>query len=337
MVEEIKLLETEGISEAADLRVNGKGNNQKKRMAVSEKVQGLIFALIPLFGFCLFTLIPAAIAFAAQFVSMDGYNFDTMQWNNFANFKTVYSDPLYWRSFGIDLFFVATQFCSLLIAIVTAAFLAQRKKGAKFFTVLFFIPQICSSVAIALMWQNMFDVNFGIVNTVLVKLFGEGARVNWTNEVGPFLAVMFIITIWQAPGYGILMYKAAFTNVNENLYEAARLDGANRLQQFFHITLPAISPTTFFLVIAGINAGMQTFDLVHVLGGGGSGGWTNEYGPENAGMTTSLYIYQTGIALYNPSRGMPVAAVMSYGLFAVMLIVSIINFKFSDKWVSYDQ
>lgn len=315
-----------------------RGKNEKKRLNRVENVQGICFACIPLLGFCLFTLIPALIAFAAQFTYMDGFNLGTMKWNNFANFVEVYSDPLFWKSFLVDLFFVATQFFTLLIALVTAAILAQLPRASKVFTVLFFIPQICSSVAIALMWQNIFDVNYGIVNSVLVKLFGESARVNWLGESGPFLSVMFIITVWKAPGYGILMYKAAFTNVNENLYEAARLDGANRFQQMLHITLPAISPTTFFLVISGINAGMQTFDIVHVITGGssGAGSWTNQYGPDNAGMTTSLYIYQSGIALYDPVRGMPVAAVMSYGLFVVMLIVSVINFKFSDKWVSYD-
>ena len=311
--------------------------NQKRRLNRIENIQGICFACIPLVGFCLFTLIPALIAFAAQFTSMNGFDLSTMEWNNFANFGKVLGDPLFWRSFGIDFFFVFAQLCSLLVAIVTAAILAQPPKTSKVFTVLFFVPQICSSVAITLMWQQMFDYDFGIVNSVLVKLFGEGAKVNWLNESGPFLAVMFIVVVWQGPGYGILMYKAAFTNVNKSLYEAASLDGANKFQQFLHITLPAISPTTFFLVLAGINAGMQTFDVAHILGGGGSGGWTNEYGPDNSGLTTSVYIYQAGIALYDPTRGMPVASVMSYGLFVVMLIIAIINFKFQNKWVSYDQ
>lgn len=312
-----------------------KQKSPKKRLNKIENIQGLCFACLPLIGFCLFTLTPALIAFAAQFTAMDGFDLGTMTWNNFASFGTVLSDPLFWKSFGIDLFFVASQFASLLVALLTAAILAQLPKAGKIFTVLFFVPQICSSVAITLMWQNMFDTNFGIINAVLTGIFGEGARVNWLNEQGSFLAVMFFVTVWQGPGYGILMYKAAFTNVNESLYEAARLDGANRFQQFLHITFPAISPTTFFLVIAGINAGMQTFDMPHILGGGGDS-WTAEFGPGNIGLTTSVYIYQTGIATYDPTRGMPIAAVMSYGLFAVMLIVAILNFKLQDKWVSYD-
>lgn len=309
---------------------------KKSNLNRAENIQGTIFALIPLIGWCLFTLIPMAIAFIIQFVSMSGYDFSTMQWNSFANFRIVYTDKLFWTSFAIDLFFVAIQMTTLVIAIFTAAILASDVKGSKVFTILFFIPQICSSVAVTLMWQQIFDVNFGIVNSALVKLFGESARVNWTGQKGPFMAMMAIIIIWQAPGYGILMYRAAFTNVNQSLYEAARLDGANRRQQFFHITLPAISPTTFFLVIAGINTGMSTFDMVHILGGGNSGGWTDEYGPGNAGMTTNLYIYQTGMALSDPTRGMPVASVMGFAMFLVMFVVSFVNFKFSDKWVSYD-
>ena len=320
---------------SAPVHKKAKQPNNKKKLNAVENIQGLCFACLPLIGFCLFTLTPALIAFAAQFTAMDGFDLGTMTWNNFASFNTVFSDPLFWKSFGIDLFFVASQFASLLVAIITAAILAQLPKAGKIFTVLFFVPQICSSVAITLMWQNMFDTNFGIINSVLTAVFGEEARVNWLNEQGAFLAVMFFITVWQGPGYGILMYKAAFTNVNKSLYEASSLDGANRFRQFLHITLPAISPTTFFLVIAGINAGMQTFDLPHILGGGGDS-WTSEFGPDNIGLTTSVYIYQIGIATYDPTRGMPVAAIMSYGLFAVMLIVAIVNFKLQDKWVSYD-
>lgn len=312
-----------------------KPQKPKKHYNKSENILGLLFACLPLIGFCLFTLTPALIAFSAQFTVMDGFDFATMEWNNFASFGAVLSDPLFWQSFGTDLFFVASQFTSLLIALITAAILAQLPKAGKIFTVIFFIPQICSSVAITLMWQNMFDYDFGIINSILMNLFGAGAKVNWLNEKGAYLAVMFFVTIWQGPGYGILMYKAAFTNVNESLYEAARLDGANRLQQLIHITLPAISPTTFFLVISGINAGMQSFDIPYILGGRGEG-WTNEFGPQNVGLTTAIYIYQTGIATYDPTRGMPVAAVMSYGLFVVMLIVAIVNFKLQDKWVSYD-
>lgn len=312
-----------------------KPEKAKKRLNQLENIQGLCFACIPLVGFCFFTLIPALIAFSAQFTTMDGFDFTTMAWNNFASFGTVLSDPLFWQSFGTDLFFVASQFASLVIALITAAILAQLPKAGRIFTVIFFIPQICSSVAITLMWQNMFDYDYGIINSILVNLFGADAKVNWLNDGGAYLAVMFFITVWQGPGYGILMYKAAFTNVNESLYEAARLDGANRFQQLTHITLPAISPTTFFLVISGINAGMQSFDIPYILGGRGES-WTSEFGPGNIGLTTSIYIYQTGIATYDPTRGMPIAAVMSYGLFAVMLIVSIVNFKLQDKWVSYD-
>lgn len=319
----------------ADSEYSPKEKKRKRKFWTSENLLGLTFACIPLVGFCLFTLVPALIAFAAQFTSMDGFDLSTMEWNNFNSFKTAFEDPLFWRSFGIDLFFVACQFASLLIALITAAILAQLPKAGKIFTTIFFVPQICSSVAIVLMSQNLFDYDFGIINTVLVKLFGADAKVNWLNEEGPYLAIMFFVTIWQGPGYGILIYKAAFTNVNANLYEAADLDGANRMQKFLHITLPAISPTTFFLVTAGLNAGMQMFDIPHILSGGGDN-WLGEIGPGNIGLTTTAYIYRSGISVYDPTRGMPVAAVMSYSLFVVMLIISIVNFKMQNKWVSYD-
>ncbi|NMA67459.1 MAG: sugar ABC transporter permease [Clostridiaceae bacterium] len=297
-----------------------------------EAVFGLVAACIPLIGYLLFHLVPLVIAFITMFVDMKGYDLSTIKWNNFANFKAVFTDKLFWLSLRNTVFLILAQFVSLLIALTTSTFLSLKLPGTKFFTSLFFVPYICSSVAISIIWMSMFNNDYGIINDILVRIAGDSAKIEWYTKPVPFIMMIFIIMLWQAPGYGIVMYNAAFTAIPKSLYEAAKVDGAGRWKQFIYITLPSISPTTFFLVLAGLISGLQLFDVPQMVTSVLGNSWTGEAGPGNAGLTTVLYIYNTGI-MFNK---MPVAAVMSFVLFFIIMGMTIINFKASRKWVYND-
>lgn len=293
-----------------------------------EGIYGTVFAVLPLVGFVLFSLIPIGITFVTMFTSMNGYRFDTMQWNNFANFAEAFTDARFGKSLAISLYVTLAHMIGLIVALATAAVLSQKLKGAKFFTALFFIPYICSSVAVAIMWRQMFNGSSGIINEIL-KFFGSENGIDWMNNIKAYTPMLIIVIAWQAPGYGIVMYTAALTGVNPTLYEAAKIDGAGRWKQFTAITMPAISPTTFFLLMMGFIAGLQTFDIVRIFTGES---WTGAAGPNDMGLTTVLYIYYQGIQF----RNMPVASVMSFVLFLIIFAITLINYKLGDKWVSYD-
>lgn len=293
-----------------------------------EGIYGTVFAVLPLVGFVLFSLIPIGITFVTMFTSMNGYRFDTMQWNNFANFAEAFTDARFGKSLAISLYVTLAHMIGLIVALATAAVLSQKLKGAKFFTALFFIPYICSSVAVAIMWRQMFNGSSGIINEIL-KFFGSENGIDWMNNIKAYTPMLIIVIAWQAPGYGIVMYTAALTGVNPTLYEAAKIDGAGRWKQFIAITMPAISPTTFFLLMMGFIAGLQTFDIVRIFTGES---WTGAAGPNDMGLTTVLYIYYQGIQF----RNMPVASVMSFVLFLIIFAITLINYKLGDKWVSYD-
>ena len=297
---------------------------RKKRIG-REEICGTLFAFLPLLGFVLFTIVPVSIAFATMFTSMQGNNLSTMEWNNFENFKIVFTDKTFWASFLTSIIMIIPHFLGLLLSLVISAILAQKFPGSKVFKTLFFIPYVCSSVAVAIMWQWMFDVNYGIINTVLGGLFGEGAKVAWMTKAVPFRTMLIIVMVWQAPGYGIVMFSAAFTGVNQSLYEAAQLDGAGKLRQFFSITLPSISPTIYYLITTGLLAGLQTFDIVRIFAGDS---WTGAAGPSNAGLTTVLDIYNQGVF-----KGMPVASVMSFVFFIFIFTIMQVNKKLSKRWV----
>ncbi len=297
-----------------------------KRKIPREVLFAYLFVSIPIIGYIIFTLIPLILSFIMQFTTMDGFDLSTMQWNNFANFKYVYRDKDFWLPIGVSFLISINQIISLLIALFMSVILSKKPFGHKFFQIIYFIPYICSSVAVSLMWKWMFDTDTGIINSILQAIGGVEARINWFGDKSAYPWMIIIACVWRSPGYGIVMYKAALGQVSPSLYEASDVDGAGVWKKFTHVTLPAIAPTTFFLLMTGIISGLQTFDIAKLFA---DGSWLGTSGPENIGLTTVLYIYNTFYNFNELSR----ASVMSWALFVVILIVSVINFRLKRKWV----
>lgn len=246
-------------------------DKKNKRNRVVEGTYSYVFALIPIIGFLLFSIFPIIISFIAMFCDVNLYNLSEISWNNFEGFKLVFNQSyssampvhvteLFVHSIGITLWIASAQFVSLAIALLISVLISSITKGSKIFQVLFFIPYICSSVAVALMWQWVFSgESFGFLNSLF------GTNIDWTRDASTVTWCILIAIIWQAPGYGIVMYKAALGNVNKSLYEAASIDGAGPVKKFLKITLPSIAPTTFYLMMAGIVAGLTTFDIAQLI------------------------------------------------------------------------
>jgi ABC-type sugar transport system permease subunit len=218
---------------------------------------------------------------------------------------------------------------SLAIALTCAVLLNQKHRFSKVYEVVLFIPYVCSSVAVAIMWRWMFNEDAGIINNILVGLFGEGAKVHWMTDPAAYRWMLFIITIWKDPGYGIIMYKAALKNIDKSLYEAGRIDGANEWQLFKYITFPKLSSTTVFLLLAGIISGMKCFDIAKIVS---PLTWTGTAGPNNSGLTLVYYAYLEGVTWDN----MSVASVVSWILFVIIFILTYINMKAKNLWGSED-
>lgn len=239
-----------------------------------------------------------------------------MVWNDFAHFARFFTDPKLLQAIKVTLILACAQFVSLAIALLMAAFLSQNVKGTRLFQTLYFVPYICSTVAVSIMWNNIFGIE-GVINTIL------GLDINWYNNLdNPYTLTLaiFISIIWQAPGYGIVMYCSSFKAINPSLYEAADLDGANAVQKFRYITLPGISSITFFLLLAGILAGLTTFDAAKIMA---PADWDGNAGLNNAGLTVMYYIYIEGMQFSN----MGYASVMSWMLFIIMMIPSVFLIK----------
>lgn len=283
---------------------------KKKWRPVNFLCLGIV--IVPIVSFFVFNGMPVVLSFISMFTDMDNNMLDTMRWNAFENFKLVFADNRFWHAWKITLILASTQFVSLLIALVMAVLLEQKIKGSKFFQVLFFIPYICSSIAVAIMWQWVFSTDLGIINSIL------GKPINWLNDYDHsyrLVMAVYVTILWSAPAYGIVMFKAALKNINPSLYEAADMDGANGFEKFWYITLPSIKSVTLFLVLAGITTGLSIFDQVKILA---PVSWTGVAGPNDAGLTLNYYIYLKGVS----GGEMEYASVMSWCLFFVSFVVT---------------
>lgn len=314
---------------------------RNKRTKVLESTYAYIFSVLPLIGFVLFSIFPIIVSLIAMFCDINLYDLSEITWNGFEGFKLVFSrsysnqfpvhvTELFVHSIGITLWIASTQLVTLGIALFISVLISSIKRGAKIFQILFFIPYICSSVAVALMWQWVFSPEtFGILNSAF------GTDIRWTEDPNWVTWCVIVAIIWQAPGYGIVMYKAALGNVNKSLYEAASLDGANVFQKFWYVTVPSISPTTFYLLLAGIMAGLTTFDMAMLIAPsqwttGGVGGAGN-----NALTVMRLIYYLMGDSVWTENQSyISAAAILSWLLFIVTATLSIIVMKARDRRLS---
>ena len=297
-------------------RSSVKPPEKKKRKFRKSWIMCWIGVAIPLIGFVVFNAYPIVVSLQAMFSSMKFGKLDTMKWNNFANFKMLIGDTKLLSAIKVTLILAAAQFFSLGIALMIAAFLSQNVKGTRIFQTLYFVPYICSTVAVSIMWGNVFDLN-GVLNAIF------GTHIQWLNNLenpSTLTWAIFTTIIWQAPGYGIVMYCSAFKAISPSLYEAAELDGANAWHKFRYITLPGVSSITFFLILAGFMAGLLTFDAATVLA---PMTWDNFAGPEDAGLTIMYYIYNTGVK----NGEMGYASILSWLLFIIMVIPSVFLVK----------
>ena len=262
------------------------------------------------------------LAIVMAFMNIRGFNFNGARWVGFDNFAGVLKDDMFWKSIGNTLYMSVSTFINIVLSLIIAFLLTKNIKAKKVFRTIYFVPYVCSVVAITLMWTWIFNTRFGVVNS-LFKRWGWPTQ-DWFNDEDWFIPVLILMGVWSGTGYGIILYGAALTNVNSALYEAAKVDGANSFKSFIHITIPAISPTTFYLLIMGIIGALQEFARPQIISSTG--------GPNNVGVTVVFYLYRRGFEYMQ----MGPASATAWLLAIVILVVTIINFVVSKLWVNYD-
>ena len=299
---------------------------KRRKRKLGQNNSGMLMASIPVVGFIIFGLLPLLLAFAMAFMYVPGKgNIAEAKFVGFENFEEVISDQMFWKSI-LNTFRMALSLpICIVIALIVAFLLTKNIKGRSFFRGVYFVPYVCCAVAVALMWELIFNQNHGIINSWL-GLTRETA-IPWLTDSATYTLCLIVIGIWSGTAYGIVLYGAALTNVNKSLYEAAKVDGAGPFTCFFKITLPSVSPTSFYLLTTGLIGALQEFTRPQMISGGDGAG------PNNDGLTIVFYIYRRAF-VYNNEMGVAAAAALILSLF--ILIVTVINFVVSRKWVNYD-
>ena len=296
------------------------GHMKKSKLEKSRNRWGIVFILPQLISLVCLGIIPIVIAFVLSFFDWNG--FSAPVFTGFQNFKAVFTDP----DTGIAIkntlvYSVIYVPCSIVLSL-GLAMLLNKAWGKMFYRAVFFLPQIVTSVGIAVVWSWIYQPQFGILNMIL-RFFGiEGNE--WLRDPSTAMGAVIVMSIWSGLGYNIVLFLAGLQNVPRTYVEAAKIDGANERQVFFNITVPLISPTTLLVTITTMINAFQVFDQMFLLTSGG---------PAKKTYTMAIHIYQTAFKSYELGKASTAALI----LFFVVVAVSVIQFKLSDKWVHYGE
>lgn len=293
----------------------------KTKRIKPEYFWGYVFISLPILGFMLFGMIPLVFSLVVSFSEYDF--FGPMNFTGLKNFIDLFSDSMFLKSLGNNLLALTGVPLQLAVAMTVAFFLTREIKCQPLFRTMFFIPSLCSSVAITLVWKWVYNTEFGVLNSIL-GIFGI-PNINWLGNKNIVMLSMILQGIWIGIGGGMVMYIAAIKGVPGRLYEAAKIDGAGSAQQFFKITLPLTTPTTFYLLVTSVMACLQDFARYKLMTDGG---------PNGASTTTVLYVYKAAFQYIDFGYGYATAMAWILGLFIIILIGII--FASSKRWVHYN-
>ena len=288
--------------------------------------QWYVMMLIPVIYYLVFRYVPMAGNVIAFRRYRAGSSILGDEWSGLKYFRQFINDQNFWRAFRNTLLLNFKYLViSFPITIIFALLLNEVKnvRWKKFVQTISYLPHFISMVIVAGMIRELLSTS-GPINSLIRSLGGEA--ISFISLPEWFTTIFVGSGIWQGLGWGTILYLAAMAGISPELYEAAELDGANRWQKFAHITVPAVSPTLFFLLVTGFISILQLFSEVQVMDP--TGGQSIDY----AALTVVFYIYRQGFH-YN---AMGVAAAASWILTLIVLVVTVFNFKISKLWVKYD-
>ncbi|WP_240941178.1 sugar ABC transporter permease [Paenibacillus sp. HB172176] len=287
-----------------------------------ETISGFLFVGPMLIGVTVLTLLPILATFL---LSMADWNFiagfKEMKWVGFDNFNRLFDDEGFMKSLRNNAYFLLAVPIYLAISMVLAVIIDKYVYLKGYFKVAYFMPYISSVVAVAIVWQVLFNPSAGPVNQLLMSL-GIDNPPKWIADPSYALPSIMMISIWISIGFNLIVYIAGLQSIPKDLYEAADIDGAGTWVKFRSITFPQLSSTSFFLLITGIISTFKVFDLIAVLTKGG---------PLNSTSMLVWYLYDS--AFVNLKIGY--ASAMAVVLFACVMMITVLQWIGQKKWVNY--
>lgn len=285
---------------------------------------GWLFISPWLIGFLCLTGGPLLFSLYASFTN---YNMTSrMDFIGLSNYIKMFTkDPVFWKSLGNTLYYVALAVpSSCICAIFLATLLNQKVKGTPLFRMLFYLPTVLSGVAVYQLWMQLLAPQSGLVNSVLRLVGIEGP--SWLSDPAWTKPSLVMMRVW-ALGTSMLLYLSSMNSVSRDLYEAADIDGASFLQKFRKITLPQISPIIFFDIITNMTGAFQVFQEALVMSKNGKGD------PAGSLLFYNLHIYQEAFTHYD----MGYASAMAWFLLLIVMSITVVNLIASKYWVHTEE
>lgn len=288
----------------------------RRRLVLKENLSGYLFILPALVIIGIFFIVPAIRLFSLAYTDYSMMR-GSGDFVGFTNFIKVFQDKEFMNSllvtFKLALFIVPIQ---TFIALVMAVFVNEKIRGIKIFRTVYFIPAITSFVAVAIIWKQMYNPSFGLMNTLL-EAIGLGPY-QFLSSPSQAVLAMGITCVWKSWGYFMVIFLSGLQEISPELYEASRIDGANQLQKFFYITVPMVKKTTLFVLIITTMDAIKLFIPAFTMTSGGPNGATD---------TAVHHIWRQAFRLEQVGP----ATAMSTVLFVIIVIITILQFKLSGK------
>ena len=286
----------------------------------SDWMSAALFLSPTLAVFGVFVLFPVFFSFYLSFHKWNMFSAGAT-WVGLDNYRAIIANPEFWSVLkNTAVYTLGTVPLNMALSLVVAFLLNKRLAGKKLLRTMFFTPVIMSSVAAAVIWRWVYEPNFGLLNTVL-GFFGVPA-VNWLNEPTAAMFALIVMGVWKTFGVNMVLFSAGLQGIPETYYEAARIDGAGAWHRFWSITIPLLSPTTFFVLVMSVIGSFQVFDTVYVLTSGGPLGTTK---------VLVFYLYEHAFKFFD----MGYASAVAYLMFAIVFVLTMLQAKYLKRSIHY--
>lgn len=287
--------------------------NFQSNINKNDGLTALIFILPAVLGTLIFIIIPVFFSFSLSFVDWDLLS--PMRFVGLSNFKNVLTDSTFVQVLvNTFVFAISSSIFAVIIPLVLACILNTKIRGSNFYKTAYFLPFITPMIVIAIVWQWVFDPNIGLLNQIL------HTHIKWLYDTKFAMPALITVSVWKLVGYNMIIFLSGLSTINQEVLEAAKIDGANSWQVFKNVTVPLLSPTIFFVIVITSISSFQVFDLIYVMTQGG---------PDNSTMVLVYSIYKYAFEYFDVGK----ASAIAYILFAIIFVLVLCQWKLRKKMV----
>ena len=271
------------------------------------------FVLPSFLGCVIFIFLPSVFSFILSFFKWNLIS--EIKFTGFLNYIDLLTSEDFWLILKNTIVYaVSVTVFATFIPLILASIIKNKILGKEIYKTAYFLPFITPMIVVAMVWQWIFDPNIGIINYILKS------NLQWLYDSNLAMPALIFVSAWKLIGYNMIIFISGFSTINEQVYEAAKIDGATNKRIFFNITIPLLSPTIFFVLLITTISSFQVFDLIYLMTQGG---------PENSTNILVYWLYKNAFEFFNIGK----ASAIAYILFVFILTLTIIQWKLRRKWV----